>query len=384
MKALLTLEDGFSLEGESFTGPVELAGGEVIFNTASSGYQELITDPSYAGQMVCLTYPLIGNYGINPEDMESGGIHMSALIVKECCKEPSNWRSKESLPDFLMRHGVPGIEGVDTRALTLHLRRNGAMRGCISTSVLDAAELAARARALPPMEGQDLATGVAPAGPYRWDEAAGRPAAVQLEADGSYAWPGGKSLRILVYDFGIKWSILRLLAAQGMELLVVPPSFTCGQAAAVRPDGVFLSNGPGDPAMLTKEIAEVARLAERFPIGAICLGHQLVGHALGGTTAKMKFGHHGANHPVKDLQTGRIEITSQNHGFHVFLPHGLEKAHVNVNDQTLEGFRHPAKPVMTVQHHPEGSPGPEDSRRFFADFREMVLREKGREGAGKA
>ncbi|MBO6002835.1 MAG: glutamine-hydrolyzing carbamoyl-phosphate synthase small subunit [Mailhella sp.] len=383
MKALLTLEDGFSLEGESFTGPVELAGGEVIFNTAMCGYQELLTDPSYAGQMVCLTYPLIGNYGVNPEDMESGRIHMSALIVKECCKEPSNWRATESLPDFLMRHGVPGIEGVDTRALTLHLRRNGAMRGCISTTVLDAAELAAKARALPPMEGQDLVTRVAPAGPYRWDEAAGRPAAVQLEAGGSYAWPDGKSLRILVYDFGVKWNILRLLAAQGMELLVVPPSFTCEQAAAVLPDGIFLSNGPGDPAMLKKEIGEIAKLAERFPIGAICLGHQLVGHAVGGTTAKMKFGHHGANHPVKDLQTGRIEITSQNHGFLVILPHDLEKAHVNANDQTLEGFRHPTKPVMTVQHHPAASPGPEDSRRFFADFREMVLREKSRACAAK-
>ncbi len=367
MKALLTLEDGFSLEGESFTGPVELAGGEVIFNTASSGYQELITDPSYAGQMVCLTYPLIGNYGINPEDMESGGIHMSALIVKECCKEPSNWRSKESLPDFLMRHGVPGIEGVDTRALTLHLRRNGAMRGCISTSVLDAAELAARARALPPMEGQDLATGVAPAGPYRWDEAAGRPAAVQLEADGSYAWPGGKSLRILAYDFGVKWSMLRMLAAHGMELLVVPPSFSFKQAMAVAPDGVFLSSGPGDPSALGSCTAEVARLAEAFPTGAIGLGCQLLGKALGGSIIKLRSGHHGGC-PIRDLRTGRIEISAQNHGFCLTLPEGAEQTYSNLNDGTLEGFRGKTRPVLGVQHYPGNA--------FFDEFCGMVDKER--------
>ena len=247
MKALLALEDGFVLEGESFTGPIELTGGEVIFNTAMAGYQELLTDPSYAGQMVCLTYPLIGNYGINPDDMESEKVHMSALIVKECCKEPSNWRATESLPDFLIREGVPGIEGIDTRALTLHLRKNGAMRGCISTSILDPEELVKKAQELPSMEGQNLVTRVAPDKPYRWDEAAGRPAPVALNADGSYDWPAGKALHIVVYDFGIKWNILRLLSRQDMELLVVPPSFTCEQVKAVNPDGVFLSNGPRRP-----------------------------------------------------------------------------------------------------------------------------------------
>ncbi len=376
MKALLTLEDGFTLEGESFTGPIELAGGEAIFNTAMCGYQELLTDPSYAGQMVCLTYPLIGNYGINPEDMESGKVHLAALIVKECCKEPSNWRSTESLPEFLMRHGVPGIEGIDTRALTLHLRKNGAMRGCISTSVLNADELAAKARALPSMEGQNLVSRVAPDVPYRWDDRAGRPAPVALNTDGTYTWPKGHALRMLVYDFGIKWNILRLLAAQDMELLVVPPSFTCAQAKAVAPDGVFLSNGPGDPATLKAEIAEIAKLAEIFPLGAICLGHQLLGHAVGGTTTKLKFGHHGVNHPVQNLLTGRIEISSQNHGFCVIPPNNIEKVYVNINDQTLEGFRHPTKPIMTVQHHPEASAGPTDSRTFFTDFKEMVLKEK--------
>ncbi len=376
MKALLALEDGFTLEGESFTGSIELAGGEVIFNTAMAGYQELLTDPSYAGQMVCLTYPLIGNYGINAEDMESAKIHMSALLVKECCKEPSNWRSVESLPSFLTRHKTPGVEGLDTRALTLHLRKNGAMRGAISTTIMDPAALAEKARALPTMEGQNLVARVAPVRPYRWDETANRPAPVELAADGSYAWPGGKELNIVVYDFGIKWNILRLLAAQGMELLVVPPAFTFEQVCALAPDGVFLSNGPGDPATLKKEIAEIAKLAERFPIGAICLGHQLLGHALGGTTTKLKFGHHGVNHPVKNLLTGRIEISSQNHGFCVLPPEGVEKVYVNLNDQTLEGFRHPTKPIMTVQHHPEAAAGPTDSRIFFADFKEMTLKAK--------
>ncbi len=376
MRALLTLEDGFSLEGRSFTGPIGLAGGEGIFNTAMCGYQELLTDPSYTGQMVCLTYPLIGNCGVNPEDMESERVHASALIVKECCKEPSNRRATESLPDFLRRHGVPGIEGIDTRALTLHLRRNGAMRGCISTSVLDAEELAAKARALPPMEGQDLVSRVAPARPYRWDAGAGRPAEAQLDADGSYAWPVGRSLHILVYDFGIKWNILRSLSARDMELLVVPPSFTCDQARAVEPDGIFLSNGPGDPAALKTLTAEIARLADLYPMGAICLGHQLLGLALGGRTEKLKFGHHGVNHPIKNLLSGRIEVSAQNHGFCVIPPEGVQKIHVNLNDSTLEGFRDKERPILTVQHHPEAAAGPSDCRTFFDDFRSMVSGEK--------
>ena len=369
MKALLTLEDGFALEGESFTGPIELAGGEAIFNTVMGGYQELLTDPSYAGQMVCLTYPLIGNYGINPEDMESEKIHMSALIVKECCKEPSNWRSAESLPDFLKRHGVAGIEGIDTRALALHLRKNGAMRGCISTSVLDAEDLAAKARSLPSMAGRNLVGSVAPSRPYRWDEATGRPADVQLNADGSYAWPEGHSLHILVYDFGIMWSLLRRLAAHDMELLVVPPSFTCAQAKAASPDGVFLSNGPGDPGTLKTEIAEIAKLAEVFPMGAVCLGHQLLGLALGGTTEKLRSGHHGGNYPIRNMRTGHIEISVQNHGFCVIPPECVEKSYVNLNDGTLEGFRGKTRPIVSVQHYPDDST-------FFDDFRGMVDREK--------
>lgn len=384
MKALLALEDGFFLEGESFTGPIDGAGGEVIFNTAMTGYQELLTDPSYTGQMVCMTWPLIGNYGINPDDMESGRVHLSALLVKECCKEPSNWRSTESLPAFLVRQGVAGVEGLDTRALTLHLRKNGAMRGAVSTTILDPEALAAEARRLPAMEGQNLVPRVAPAAPYRWDASqphGGRPSPATLAADGSYAWPastgpdGAPTMRIVVYDFGVKWNILRLLTAHGMELLIVPPSFTFEQARAVAPDGIFLSNGPGDPATLTDEIATIARLADAFPVAGICLGHQLLAHALGGATAKLKFGHHGCNHPVKNLLTGKIEISSQNHGFHV-LPQNIDPTHINLNDGTVEGFRHPTKPIITVQHHPEAASGPTDCRPFFAYFKDMVLEEK--------
>jgi len=376
MRAFLALEDGFVLEGRSFTGRGE-SGGEVIFNTGMTGYQEVLTDPSYAGQMVCMTYPLIGNYGVTAEDMESGKVHVEAFIVKECCKTPSNWRAKMSLPDYLAQHGVMGIEGIDTRALTRHLRINGAMRGIISTETDDREELVRRARALPTMEGQNLVTKVAPAVPYRWDGA--RPQPVELAADGAYAWPG-PGPRLVVYDYGIKWNILRLLTDQGFDLLVVPPTFTAVQVAASGAEAVFLSNGPGDPATLTDEVREIRVMAERMPVAGICLGHQLLGHALGGTTHKLKFGHHGCNQPVKDLVTGHIEISSQNHGFCVDigdLP-DIEITHVNLNDGTLEGFAHKTKPILAVQHHPEASPGPTDSRYFFARFRGMVRDAVGR------
>ena len=333
MKALLALEDGFVLEGRSFTGPCE-GGGEVIFNTGMTGYQEILTDPSYYGQMVCMTWPLIGNYGISAEDMESGKVHAAALIVKECCKTPSNWRSVCSLPDFLQQHGVPGIEGIDTRALTRHLRMHGAMRGMVSTSITDPAE---------------------------------------LNADGSYNWPG-EGPRLVAYDFGIKWNILRLLPEQGFDVLVVPPSFTAEQVKASGAQAVFLSNGPGDPATLTDEIVTIKKLVESYPVAGICLGHQLLGHALGGTTHKLKFGHHGCNHPVKDLSTGHVEISSQNHGFCVDIDNvsDVVVTHVNLNDGTLEGFAHKTKPILAVQHHPEACPGPIDSQYFFARFRGMV------------
>ncbi|MFV0423174.1 glutamine-hydrolyzing carbamoyl-phosphate synthase small subunit [Oleidesulfovibrio sp.] len=369
MRALLALEDGFVLEGRSFTGPGE-TGGEVIFNTGMTGYQEVLTDPSYAGQMVCMTYPLIGNYGVTREDVESGKVHVEAFIVKECCKVPSNWRSVASLPDYLKRNGIMGIEGIDTRALTRHLRINGAMRGIISTSETDREKLVARAKALPSMEGQNLVVKVAPKSPYRWDGE--RPQNVSLQ-DGVYAWPG-KGPRVVVYDFGIKWNILRLLAAEGLDLLVVPPSFTAEDVKKSGAEAVFLSNGPGDPATLKAEIAEIAKLTDMLPVAGICLGHQLLGHALGGTTRKLKFGHHGCNSPVKDLTTERIEVSSQNHGFCVELDSvpDVRVTHVNLNDNTLEGFEHTKKPIISVQHHPEASPGPNDSHYFFGRFRQLL------------
>lgn len=380
MKALLALEDGFVLEGRSFTGPITGAGGEVIFNTGMTGYQEVLTDPSYCGQMVCMTWPLIGNAGINPEDWESTKVHCSGLLVKECCKEPSNWQSTESLPDFLIRHQVPGVEDLDTRALTLHIRKHGALRGVISTEDLNPASLIAKALQIPPMLGQNLVPKVAPKVPYAWKNKGydtesglpqGQPMAVALSASGAYAWEHGK-IRVLVYDYGIKWNILRNLAAQDMDLLLVPPTFSPEQAKATGAQAVFLSNGPGDPSTMTAEIAIITALVEAFPVAGICLGHQLLGHALGGTTKKLKFGHHGCNHPVKDLESGRIEISSQNHGFHVLNDH-VVVTHINLNDQTVEGFRHPTKPVIAVQHHPEAAAGPKDCQTFFGHFKKMVV-----------
>ncbi len=372
MKALLVLEDGFTLEGKSFTGEFE-TGGEVIFTTGMTGYQEVLTDPSYYGQMVCMTYPLIGNYGICREDMESAGVHAAALLVKECCKKPSNWRATMSLPAFLKRHEKPGMEGLDTRALTRHLRINGAMRGVISTRELDPRALREKALALPTMQGRNLVPFVAAREPYAWYENAPQKAA--FSADGAYAWRG-TGLRLLVYDFGIKWNILRRLCEAGFEPLAVPPDFSVQMAKASGAQGVFLSNGPGDPATLTREIALVRELIQAFPVTGICLGHQLIGHALGARTEKLKFGHHGCNHPVKDLTTGRIEISSQNHGFHVVLEEtpDVEATHVNLNDHTLEGLRHKHLPVMSLQYHPEAAAGPRDGDYLFTRFRETIAR----------
>jgi carbamoyl-phosphate synthase small subunit len=375
MKAILVLEDGFTLTGTSFTGAIE-SGGEVIFTTGMSGYQEVLTDPSYCGQMVCMTYPLIGNYGINDEDMESGKMHLAALLVKECCKEPSNWRATKTLPQFLMEQGIPGVEGLDTRALTRHIRINGAMRGVISTSEFDVPTLIARAKALPTMEGQNLVQVVQAQQAYRW--AGSKPEAVELAADGSYSWQG-TGVRLAVYDYGIKWNILRLLTAAGFDVLALPPSFSAAQVKATGAQGVFLSNGPGDPATLQKEIDTLKELiAMGMPMTGICLGHQLIAHALGGSTTKLKFGHHGCNHPVKDLTTGRIEISSQNHGFCVVLDNTpeVEATHINLNDHTVEGLRHKTKPVMSIQYHPEAAAGPHDGCYLFQRFHEMISANK--------
>ena len=370
MKAVLVLEDGFALEGQSFTGDFE-TGGEVIFTTGMTGYQEVLTDPSYTGQMVCMTYPLMGNYGITAEDMESAGIHAEAFLVKECCKQPSNWRSTMSLPDFLMKHGTPGVEGLDTRALTRHLRLNGAMRGIISTREKDKEALREKALGLPTMKGRNLVPRVAATKPYAWYDNA--PQAVSLAPDGSYAWRG-TGLPLVVYDYGIKWNILRHLVAAGFEPLAVPPGFSPQAVRATGGRAVFLSNGPGDPATLGEEIAIVRELCRDMPVTGICLGHQIIGHALGAHTEKLKFGHHGCNHPVKDLTTGRIEISSQNHGFHVVLDGvaDVEATHVNLNDHTLEGLRHKTLPIMSLQYHPEAAAGPRDGNHLFHRFREMI------------
>ena len=303
---------------------------------------------------------------------------VSALLVKECCKEPSNWRSTETLAAFLARHRIPGVEGLDTRALTLHLRKAGAMRGAISTKILEPEELIAEARKMPSMEGRKLTPRVAAKAPYRWDETAGTrglPVPAALSAGGTYAWPGthAENPRVVVYDYGIKWNILRKMREYGLDMLIVPPDFTPAQVDAVNPDGIFLSNGPGDPATLTDEIAIIRELAGRYPVAGICLGHQLLALALGGRTEKLKFGHHGVNHPVKNLISGKVEISSQNHGFHVIAEGDLIPTHVNLNDGTLEGFRHRTRPIITVQHHPEAASGPTDCQSFFGSFKDMLM-----------
>ncbi len=368
MKAILALEDGTWFEGTSFTGPGE-SGGEAIFNTGMTGYQEVLTDPSYTGQMVCMTYPLIGNYGITKEDNESSKIHVGAFIVKECCKKPSNWRSVISLPDYLKEAGVMGIEGIDTRALTRHLRINGAMRGIISTEETDPAKLVEKAKNLPLMEGCNLADQVTSSSCYAWRE--NKP--VPVDVSSGYKW-SGKGPKVVLIDYGVKWNILRLLEDQGFEVLSVPSSFSEKQIRDLGPEAIFLSNGPGDPGVLEHAITTVRGLCQDLPTAGICLGHQLLGLALGGKTFKLKFGHHGCNQPVLDMESQKIEISSQNHGFCVDISEcpDLQITHKNLNDETLEGFAHKTKPIIAIQFHPEAAPGPRDSEYFFARFRNLV------------
>ena len=370
-KALLVLEDGSVFEGAAFAGSGETMG-EVVFNTGMTGYQEVITDPSYKGQIVTMTYPLVGNYGINDEDMESAGIHLEGLIVKEYQPNPSNWRMKQSLKSFLEDSGKIGIEGIDTRALTRRLRLSGSMKGIISTDSKDVQSLLAKARAYPGLVGRDLVREVTCSTPYIWKN--GAPHAGKLPSKKPI-----KKLRVVVLDCGVKYNILRLLENNGCEVLVLPASSSGKDILTLKPDGVLLSNGPGDPAVLSYIVDTTRTIIGKIPVFGICLGHQIIGQAIGGYTEKLKFGHHGINQPVKNVDTGRVEITSQNHGF-VVVPESVdkraEKTHHNLNDNTSEGMRMPQ--AFSVQYHPDAAPGPHDSEYLFLQFVEMMKKEKGR------
>src|SRR5262245_45373162 len=368
--AILALEDGRVFRGESFGARTETTG-EVVFNTAMTGYQEVMSDPSYCGQIVTFTYPLIGNYGVNAEDWESDRFRAQGMVCREVSEWPSNWRSAGRLEDWLEERGVPGICGIDTRALTRHLRDHGVMRGCLSALETDSDTLVDKARSSPRMLGLALADLVTCGEPYRWNEGAATDGA-EPPVDGPLA---------VVYDFGVKYNILRRLRAEGFRVAVVPARTPAAEVLQLEPDGVVLSNGPGDPEPLDFAIQAAGTVAHAVPTLGICLGHQLLGLAFGGRTGKLKFGHRGANHPVIDRRTGAVEVTSQNHGFFVdleSLPAGeFEATHFSGNDHTLEGMTHRGLPVLSCQYHPEASPGPHDSRPWFRAFRDLV-RERGR------
>ncbi len=372
MKALLALEDGRTFTCQSFTGPGE-AHGEVVFNTSMTGYQEILTDPSYRGQMVTMTYPLIGNYGVNEDDIESDRIQVAAFIVREYQQYPSNFRSVSTLADYLQKQGILGVQELDTRALTRHIRKAGAMRGIISTQDLDPSSLSQKARQIPSMAGQDLVKSVTTTRPYFWQN--GKPVFADLDKAtlNSKVWNfKAKKYSVAVFDFGVKYNILRCLEKVGCEVLVLPALTSAKTVRDLDPDGIFLSNGPGDPQPVTYAVETIKSLLGYRPIFGICLGNQLLGLAIGGETYKLKFGHRGANQPVKNLLTGRIEITSQNHGFAVdtksMEDKGVEVTHINLNDDTFEGFRHHGYDAFSVQYHPEASPGPHDAGYLFEDF----------------
>ncbi len=368
--ATLALEDGTVFEGTSF-GARKDSTGEVVFNTAITGYQEIFTDPSYAGQIVALTYPEIGNYGANAYDRESFKPYIEGLVVREFSSIASNWRSEESAARFLEESGIPVAAGIDTRALVRHLRTRGVMRGIIATGRRDAKELVERARQSPSMTGLDLATRVTTAARYEWDSPV-----LPCSPSDTLAPAAEPCCHVVAYDFGIKRNILRRLVQVGAHVTVVPAGTTAEDALALNPDGIFLSNGPGDPEPLEYQAAQVRKLIGKKPIFGICLGQQILGLALGGKTYKLKFGHRGANHPVLNQMTNKVEITSHNHGFAVD-PDSLNQSdvqltHINLNDQTLEGFRHRAEPVFCVQYHPEAAPGPHDSHYLFDDFMKLM------------
>ena len=368
--AILALEDGTVFEGRSFGRAGDVTG-EVVFNTAMTGYQEVLTDPSYAGQIVTMTYPHIGNYGVNREDVESARPQVAGFVVREASSMASSWRASGELQRYLDDAGIVGISEIDTRALTRHLRTHGAKRGIISTGSAVQAGLVERARASRSMIGLDLAREVTCGKPRQLASAAPEPAA------------NARPFRVVAYDLGMKENILRKLTAAGCEVTVVPATTSAAEAMAFSPDGIFLSNGPGDPEPCTYAIEATKALMEKRPVFGICLGHQILALACGGKTYKLKFGHRGANHPVKNLATGHIEITSQNHGFAVdrtlFEKPEYMLTHLNLNDGTVEGFRHRELPILSVQYHPEASPGPHDSHYLFQDF--LGLMRTRREGA---
>ena len=367
MQAILALEDGRVFRGKGYGARGEGCG-EVVFNTSITGYQEIFTDPSYSGQIVVLTNPQIGNYGTNPEDNEAAKPYIEGLIVREFSAVASNWRAEQVAEEYLDRFGVPVLAEIDTRALVRHLRDHGVKRGVISMTEADPEKLIAKACALPKMDGTDLAKMVSTKDCYDWNE--------PPIATGTAVHTPPPKYHVVAYDYGIKRNILRMLVGESCRVTVVPATTSAEAVLAMKPDGVFLSNGPGDPEPCTYAHDNIRRLLGRIPIFGICLGHQLIGIALGGKTFKLKFGHHGGNHPVKQLQTGKIEITAHNHNFAVN-PDSLnlnevELTHVNLNDNTLEGLRHRSLPLFSVQYHPEASPGPHDSHYLFKDFVKMM------------
>jgi carbamoyl-phosphate synthase small subunit len=411
-KAMLALADGTVFEGTSYGAEGEAAG-EVVFNTCMSGYQEILTDPSYKGQIVTMTYPLIGNYGVNPEDVESHRPFVEGFVIKEGSVLPSNWRARKSLEDYLRDYRIVGIQGIDTRALTRHIRDNGAQEGVISTIDDDPKSLVTKAKASPGLIGRDLVKEVCCEAPFGWSRGVwewprgysepraesgtppGSPRAEKETAQLSLfrsrlAALDSRLYKVVAYDCGIKWNILRQLVSSGCEVTVVPAATTAEQALTMNPDGIFLSNGPGDPEGVPYLIEAVREFIGKKPIFGICLGHQIIGLALGGRTYKLKFGHHGGNQPVKDLTTGKVEITSQNHGFAVDMdsfksdpkgqvfgdPEDIVLTHVNLNDNTCEGLMHRRLPLFSVQYHPEASPGPHDASYLFRRFVEMMERER--------
>ena len=370
MEAILALEDGTWFRGDA-AGAAGEAHGEVVFNTSMTGYQEVLTDPSYSGQIVTMTFPEIGNYGISAEDVESRAPRVAGFIIRDESPMASNWRSDMTLRDYLVANSIVAISDIDTRALTRRLRSGGVMRGVIATGTqLDPNALVERARSIPRMEGSDLVRGVTSEHVFDWPE----------ENPGEFGVAPhrmpARRLKIAAYDFGMKWNILRRLSAHGFDVRVYPATTPASELLATGPDGIFLSNGPGDPAPLTYAIENAKTLvASGVPVFGICLGHQVLGLAMGGSTFKLKFGHRGANHPVKNLATGRVEITSQNHGFAVdpaSLPDDVEVTHLNLYDGTIEGLRHKTHPVFCVQYHPEASPGPHDADYLFDDFLKLI------------